>query len=111
MTFLLENSPADHFADFWIDERFPAADAHDRGAAFVHGVEALVRGEHFGHVVGILADPPAAGTVQIALEKRLEHQNERVFLHSPQALRENVTGHRRRERKWKTHKLIMNEEL
>ena len=61
-------------------ERLAAGDGDHRRAAFIHGLEALLGREvHFENVRRIL-DFSAARAGQIAAEKGLQHEDQRIAL-------------------------------
>src|SRR5206468_979932 len=62
-----------------VDERLAAADRDDRRGALEPGVDALLDAEA-RTVRLVLADLPAADAGDVARERRLEHQHERVAL-------------------------------
>jgi hypothetical protein len=84
----------DDFVDLGVDQRFAARDADHGGAAFLDGVEALLRGEALVEDVIRVLDLAAAGAGEVAAEERFEHQNERVTLAALQLLRNDVGGDR-----------------
>jgi hypothetical protein len=84
--------------DLIVDERLAARDADHGRAAFLDGVEALLRGQALiENVVGIL-DLAATGAGKIAAEERFEHQHEGVTLAPPELLGDDVRCNRPRLR-------------
>src|SRR6185437_10200089 len=72
----------DNVFDPLVDERLAAADRHDRRRALETGVDALLDREARA-VRLVLADLPAADAGDVARERRLEHQDERIALAFP----------------------------
>src|SRR5204862_4402964 len=69
------------------DERLAAADRDDRGRALFASVDALLDRQP-RLVRFVLADLPAADAGDVARERRLEHQHERVALAAALVLRD-----------------------
>ena len=74
--------PRDDLLDPLEDERLAAADRDDRRRALQAGVDALLDREA-RTVRLVLADLPAADAGDVARERRLEHQHERIALALP----------------------------
>ena len=94
----------DQDLDFRVDQRFAAADAHDRRAALGHGGQALLDRQPAVHRVGVFADPPAAGARQVAGVQRFEHQDQRKLLLARQLLAKQVGCHRAGQGEGKSHR-------
>jgi hypothetical protein len=75
---LLED-PGDHVLDPLVDERLAAADRDDGRRALQRRVDALLH-RQTGAVRLVLADLPAADARDVARERGLEHQDERIAL-------------------------------
>src|SRR5581483_9899539 len=95
---------ADDFGHFRVDERLPARDADHRGAAFVRRRPALLRRQPLiEHVIRIL-DFSASCAREVAAEKRLQHENQRIALGATETLAEHIRrdrihlGYRNRHR-------------
>ena len=72
----------DDVLDPLVDERLAAADRDDRRRALHAGVDALLDGQP-RLVRLVLADLPAADAGDVARERGLEHQDERITLALP----------------------------
>src|SRR5579871_6625547 len=99
----LEN-PAHQFADFRINQRFSTADADDRSASFIDGLQALGDGQLVLDGLRILADTTAAGASQITGVQGFEHQYQRETRLASQLLAGHVTDHARRQTQRETHR-------
>src|SRR5581483_9056789 len=64
------------------DERLAAADGDDRRRALHAGIEALLHAQARA-IRFVLADLPAADAGDVARERRLEHEHERIPLPFP----------------------------
>jgi hypothetical protein len=71
--------PGDDVLDALVDERFAAADRHDGCGTLHAGVDALLN-RQARLVRLVLADLPAADARDVARERRLEHEDERIAL-------------------------------
>ena len=96
---------AHQLAELRIDHRLAAADADDRGAAFVDRVEALLDGQLFLDGLRVFANAAAAGAGQIAGMQRFEHEHERKALRARQLFPGDVAGHGGRQGEGETHDL------
>jgi hypothetical protein len=76
--------------DFIMDQRFATRDADHRCAAFLHRVEALLGCQAFVENVGGILDLTATGAGEIAAEKRLQHEDERITLAALELLGDDV---------------------
>jgi hypothetical protein len=77
---LARHEAFDDLTDFLVDQRLATGDCHDRSAALVDSVETLLRGQALVEDRLGIVDLAAAGTGEVALEQRLEHQHQRVTL-------------------------------
>ena len=76
---LLLDHPGDDLLDPLVDERLAAADRDDRRRALQARVDALLDRQPRA-VRLVLADLPAADARDVARERRLEHEHERIAL-------------------------------
>ena len=83
----------DQFDNVRIDQRLAAADADYRRAAFVDGLQTFVNRQHFAHAVFEFPNSTAPGAMQIAQEKRFQHQNQRESFNSLTLTRHDISGH------------------
>ncbi|MEI9999581.1 MAG: hypothetical protein WDO13_10655 [Verrucomicrobiota bacterium] len=71
---LARDQALDDFPDLGMDERLTAGDADHRRAAFLDGVEALLRAQALLEDVLRVLDLAAAGAGEVALKEGLEHE-------------------------------------
>ena len=84
----------DQLVDVGVHQRLAARNAHDGRAALLHGLETLIDGQVlFEDLRGVL-DLAAAGAREVAPEERLEHENERISLATPELLLDDVARDR-----------------
>src|SRR5204862_3128987 len=96
----LEHALHDLF-DALVDERLAAADRDDRRRALHAGVDALL--DRQARLVRlVLADLPAADAGDVARERRLEHEHERIAL-TLALLRRDVLADRDRRSERELH--------
>ncbi len=84
----------DQAANIRIHQRLAAGDGYHRRPAFVHGAQALLEGQLPLQDMGGVLDLAASGAGQIAAEKGLEHEHERIALAPSQLLAEHVGADR-----------------
>ena len=82
-----------NLADLRVHERLASRDRHHRCPAFVHGAEALLRGELLLKDVSRVLDFAAAGARQIAAKQGLEHEHERILLAAGELLPQDIARH------------------
>ena len=87
---LTRDDAGDDLADLLMDERLAAGNRHHRSATFVDGVEAFLHAQSLVENRRGIVDLAAAGAGEVATEKRLQHQHERIALYAAQLLLENV---------------------
>jgi hypothetical protein len=91
--FFAFDEPFDDLFDLRVKKRFAAGDGNHRGAAFIDGVEALLRREIFFEDVGGILNFSAAGAGEIAAEERFKHEHERIMFPPFDLLLEDVAGY------------------
>src|SRR5882724_727690 len=89
-----------------MQERLAARDRNHRGAAFVHGLETLLRRKLSLEDVSRILDLAATGTGEVAAEQRLKHKDEWILFASGDLLPEHITSHRPHLRNGNTHCLV-----
>ena len=89
--------------DLLVQQRLAAGDRHDRGAAFVDGVEALLHGKTLVEYFVRIVDLAAARACEVAAEQRLEHQNERVAAAAGEPLAHHVGADAGDLAQWNRH--------
>ncbi len=80
----------DDLRQLLMDQRFTARDRDHRCAALVHRAQRVLDAHSLPQDVLRMVDLAAAGTGQVALEERLQHQHERVVLVTPEFTVEQV---------------------
>ncbi len=78
--------------DRGIEQGFAPGDGDYRGAAVLHGLEALFQGQGLSQGLPIFLDAAAALAGQIALVRGLQHQDQGKFLLPLEALLHEVTA-------------------
>ena len=78
--------------DRGINQRLAAGDGNHRGAAFLHGPEALLQGQRLPQGITIFLDAAAALAGQIALMAGLQHEHQGKLLLPLEALFHEVAG-------------------
>ena len=86
-----------------MQKRLAAGNRHDRGAAFIDGMQGIRHGDSLiEDFVGII-DLAAAGAGEIAAKERLEHQHKRIALAPGQMLANHVGPDKSLLPQWNTH--------
>ena len=86
-----------------MEQGFASRNRNDRGRAFVHRRETLLRREMGAKNLAGMLDLPAAATGEIAAEERFEHQHERVPAVAPEPLHGDMPEHGDHLTNWNTH--------
>lgn len=95
--FLPEQS-GDEFLDFWVDERFPAANGNHGSVAFGGGSQAILQAHHVFEMGGVLADPTATRAREVARVKRFQLQHQSKFGCAADFVFDDMAGDFRRQR-------------
>jgi len=73
--FLACNDASDYLGHLLVDQRFAARDRHHWRATFVYGPQRVFNAHSFLQDFFGVVDLAAAGTRQVALKQRFQHQN------------------------------------
>jgi hypothetical protein len=92
------------FNNVRINQRFAAADTHDRRTTFRHGMETFIHREPQSERDGIFPNASATAAFEIAGVERFEHEYERQFGSSAQFFSQHVRCHTHGQRKGKSHR-------
>jgi len=98
---LLAGDDAGHdLRHFLVDQRLTAGDGHHRCAALIHRAQRLLDAQPPLQNLLRIIDFAAARASQVALEQRLQHQHQRIPLHTPQLTARNIPAHPVRLNQW-----------
>src|SRR5580765_4975454 len=90
--FLSGNDASDNLRQLAVHERLAAGDGHDRRIAFIDRPQRVGYAHALLQYLFWVIDLAAAGAGEIALEQRLEHQDERITLLTAQLAGEYIAA-------------------
>src|SRR6267378_5302832 len=74
-----------------VQQRLATGKHHDRGAALLDSLEALIDAQALIEDRVRVVDLAAAGTGEVAAKQRLQHQNQRIPPHTPDVSSEDIS--------------------
>src|SRR5208337_2576399 len=109
--FLAGNDP---FNDLWqilVQKRLAAGQDDDRGAALVDRIERVFDGHALVQDGVGVVDLAAGGANQVALEQRLQHEDERIALAAGKMLKRNISANARNLPEGYAHRRLLQHAL
>ena len=104
--FLARNDCGDDFGHFLVNEWLTAGNGHDGRAAFVNGIECVRDTHPLLQDLLWIVDLAAAGAGEVALEKRLQHEDQRIAFLAAQLTAGKIPPDAVHLKKWNTHALF-----
>src|SRR5690606_28345895 len=99
---------ADDLRHLLVNQRLAARDRHHRRSALVDGAQRVLDAHALLQRVGGIVDLAATRAGEVALEQRLEHQDQRIALHALQLLLEDVARYPVRLYEWNAHSFSLS---